>query len=221
MRLVAAAGHDLRTPLTRMRLRAEFLEGADRDKWFADLDELDHIANSAIRLVREETEAAPEDTIRLDEIVSEVVSELQEMHLDVRLEHRTVVFVRARPLSLKRGLRNVIINAATHGGGAVVNVGIDAARAVVSVEDRGPGIPEPLLQRACDPFFRVDHARKSSVPGAGLGLAIAKEIIQRNLGDFELANRTGGGLRQRIELPLCAAAPFKDVEERLAKLATR
>lgn len=204
MRLVAAAGHDLRTPLTRMRLRAEFLEGADRDKWFADLDELDHIANSAIRLVREETEGTPPDAIRLDVMVGEVVSELREMHLDVCLEHATTTTVRARPLSLKRALRNVIINASTHGGGAAVTVGVDGTRAVVSIEDRGPGIPESLLQRACEPFFRVDASRKSPIPGAGLGLAIAKEIIQRNMGHLELANRPGGGLRQLIMLPLCA-----------------
>lgn len=206
MRLVAAAGHDLRTPMTRMRLRAEFLPNGDREKWIADIDELDHIADSAICLVHEETEAVPPNAIRLDETVSEVISELQELHFDARLEDRQAVCVCARPLSLKRALRNLIINAATHGNGAVVSVSIEDALAVVSIEDRGPGIPEALLQRAFEPFFRVDQARKPSVPGAGLGLAIAKEIIQRNMGHVDLSNRSGGGLRQRVKLPVMTLA---------------
>jgi signal transduction histidine kinase len=201
MRLVAAAGHDLRTPMTRMRLRAEFLDDGDREKWIADIDELEHIADSAISLVREETEEAPKAPLRLDQTVSEVIAELRELRFDVRLEHGRPVSVFARPLSLKRALRNLIINAATHGGGATVSVDMDGTAAVVSVEDRGPGIPEPLIRRACEPFFRVDQKRKSSAPGAGLGLAIAKEIIQRNLGRLELTNRQGGGLIQRVELP--------------------
>lgn len=202
MRLVAAAGHDLRTPMTRMRLRAEFFESEERDKWIADLDELDHIADSAIRLVHEETEAAPEDIIRLDELVREVTAELQELRFDVRLERLQPASVRVRPLSLKRALRNLIINAATHGKGAVVAVNAAAGRAEVSIGDSGPGIPEPLLTRAGEPFFRVDPARKPAIPGAGLGLAIAKEIIARSNGRLDLANRPGGGLQQRIELPL-------------------
>ncbi len=202
MRLVAAAGHDLRTPMTRMRLRAEFLEDKDREKWIADLYELDRIADSAIQLVHEETARAGGYDVRLDDMVREAIAELKELQLDARLECAQPVTVRARPLSLKRALRNLIVNAATHGGGAIVSVGIDGDNAAVSIEDCGPGIPEALLQRACEPFFRVEAPQKSSVPGAGLGLAIAKEIIERNMGQLELANRPAGGLLQRAVLPL-------------------
>jgi signal transduction histidine kinase len=203
MRLVAVAGHDLRTPMTRMRLRAEFLEDDDREKWISDLDELDHIADSAIRLVHEETEIAPTNPIHLDEMVSKVITELQELKLNVRLEHKQPVCVYAHPLSLKRALRNLIINAATHGGGAKVSMSVDEIWVIISIGDRGPGIPEALLERAFEPFFRVEQMRKQSVPGAGLGLAIAKEIIQRNLGKLTISNRLGGGLMQCIELPRC------------------
>ena len=135
-------------------------------------------------------------------MVGEVIAELKELQLDARLERSQPVMVHVRPLSLKRALRNLVINAATHGGGAIVSVGIDGTQAAVSIEDCGPGIPEALLRRACEPFFRVELAQKSSIPGAGLGLAIAKEIIQQNMGQLELANRPGGGLLQRILLPL-------------------
>jgi signal transduction histidine kinase len=204
MHLVAAAGHDLRTPMTRMRIRAEFLEGGVREKWIADLNELDHIANSAIGLVYEETVTKPADPIRLEEMVSDIVTELQELKFDIRLElnHEQAVRVSARPLSLKRALRNLIINAATHGGEAMVTVCVNGTQAVVCIEDRGPGIPEPLLQHAFDPFFRVEQKRKTFIPGSGLGLAIAKEIIQRNKGQLTLTNRPEGGLKQHIELPL-------------------
>jgi signal transduction histidine kinase len=85
-----------------------------------------------------------------------------------------------------------------------VDVYVDGAQAIVNIEDRGPGIPEEMLEHAFEPFFRVDQKRETSIAGAGLGLAIAKEIIQRNMGQLTLSNRSGGGLLQRIELPLLA-----------------
>lgn len=201
MRLVAAAGHDFRTPMTRMRLRAEFLDDADREKWLADIDELDHIADSAIRLVHEEIQDIDgRDAVQLDRLVSDVIEELRELQLDVRVTETEPVQVTAKPLSLKRAIRNLLINAATHGGGATVSIRSKCGVVFVEIVDGGPGIPEPLLARAFEPFFRVDAAR-SSMGGAGLGLAIAKEIIQRNRGTLILANGIGGGLIQRIEVP--------------------
>ena len=204
MRLVAAAGHDLRTPMTRMRLRAEFLEDAEREKWLADLDELDHIADSAIRLVREETSEADADPIRLDTLLGEAIDELRELRLNVRVDDMELAEVFTPPLALKRALRNLIINAATHGKGATVGLQRRADTAYIEISDHGPGIPDALLQRAFEPFFRVDPAR-SAGPGAGLGLAIAKEIIQRNGGRLTLVNAPAGGLIQTVELPVAKA----------------
>lgn len=200
MRLVAAAGHDLRTPMTRMRLRAEFLDDADREKWLADLNELDRIADSAIRLVQEEIEDGKGEALRLDRLVSDVIMELQELQLDVRAMKTEPVQVMGNPLALKRAIRNLLINAATHGGGATVSIRHKYESVFVDIVDSGPGIPEPLLARAFEPFFRVDAAR-SSTAGAGLGLAIAKEIIHRNRGALILANGASGGLIQTIEVP--------------------
>ncbi len=204
MRLVAAAGHDLRTPMTRMRLRAEFLDDADREKGLADIDELDRIADSAIRLVHEESEDDLGEALRLDRLVSDVIAELQELRLDVREAETEPVQVMGKPLALKRAIRNLLINAATHGGGATVSIRGKSDSVFIDIVDNGPGIPEPLLARAFEPFFRVDPAR-SSMAGAGLGLAIAKEIIQRNRGSLILANGAGGGFIQTIEVP---AAPM-------------
>ncbi|MGO1079264.1 ATP-binding protein [Inquilinus sp. CA228] len=210
MRLVAAAGHDLRTPMTRMRLRAEFLPEEERDAWLKDLDELDRIADSAIRLVREEVEGGDAEPLRLDRLVETVSTELAEQGLPVTLLRAEPASVKAGPLALKRALRTLVINAATHGKGAEVT--LDAARgegegeARITIADRGPGIPPELLARVFEPFFRVDPARRQTVPGAGLGLAIAKEIVDRTGGRIEIANRPEGGLVQIVTLPLKDAA---------------
>jgi signal transduction histidine kinase len=200
MRLVAAAGHDFRTPMTRMRLRAEFLDDADRKKWLADLDELDRIADSAIRLVQEEIEDDKGEAVHLDHLVTDVIAELRELKFDVRAMETEPVQVMVRPLSVKRAIRNLLINAATHGRGATVSIRRKRESAFIDIVDHGPGIPEELLARAFEPFFRVDAAR-SSMAGAGLGLAIAKEIIHRNRGTLVLANGCSGGLIQTIEVP--------------------
>ena len=200
MRLVAAAGHDFRTPMTRMRLRAEFLDDADRETWLADIDELDHIADSAIRLVKEEIEDGKGEAVHLDRLVNDVVAELRELRLDVHAMETEPVRVMVKPLSLKRAIRNLLINAATYGGGATVSIHRKCESAFIEITDNGPGIPEELLVRAFEPFFRVDAAR-SSTAGAGLGLAIAKEIIHRNRGTLILANAVSGGLIQTIEVP--------------------
>lgn len=216
MRIVAGAAHDLRTPLTRMRLRAEFIaDDEERAQWLSDLAELDRIADSAIRLVREEVEAGPGEPVRLDRLVAEVVTEVLESGRNALLLKAEPVVVLGRPLSLKRAVRNLVVNAATHGGGARVAVQPDTGadgltRGVLSIEDDGPGIPEALMGQVFEPFFRVDPARQAKIPGAGLGLAIANEIIGRQGGHLTLVNRPGGGLVQRVDLPAIAAA---DVEE--------
>ncbi|MFG1243109.1 ATP-binding protein [Xanthobacter versatilis] len=202
MRIVAGAAHDLRTPLTRMRLRAEFIpDDEERAQWLSDLEELDRIADSAIRLVREEVEGGPEEIVRLDDLVDGVVAEVVEARRPVRLVRASPAAVRGRPLSLKRAVRNLVVNAATHGGGARVSVSAEAGRVVLLIEDDGPGIPEALMGQVFEPFFRVDPARQVKIPGAGLGLAIANEIVSRHGGRLTLANRPGGGLLQRVELP--------------------
>lgn len=205
IRLVAAAGHDLRTPMTRMRLRAEFLDDHERDTWIADLDELDRIADSAIRLVREEVDESSRTPVRLDTLVQDVTEELGEIGMQATLTASEPVTVLGRPLALKRAIRNLVINAATHGRAARARVEASDGRAVVLIEDRGPGIPEDLLARVFEPFFRIDPARNAPIPGAGLGLAIAREIIVNNGGTLVLRNLLEGGLEQRLSFPLAAA----------------
>ncbi len=201
MRLVAAAGHDLRTPMTRMRLRAEFIEDeAERKKWLADLEELDLIADSAIRLVREEVSRDATEALRLDRLLQDIAGELAEQRHPVRLGHLEPVLVTAGPLALKRALRNLVLNAATHGGGAEIALELAGGQAVVTIRDNGPGLPPEMLDRVFEPFFRVDPARRKTLPGAGLGLAIAREITERFGGRIAIANIEPQGLCQTVTL---------------------
>jgi signal transduction histidine kinase len=205
MRLVAAAGHDMRTPITRMRLRAEFVpEEEERGKWLNDLDELERIGDSAIMLVREETGAAAPERIRLDELVGDICTDLKEQSLDVTGVNLRPVTILASRFKLNRALRNLIINAATHGVRARVSVSGDGTRARIVIEDDGPGIPEDLIHQVFEPFFRADRARRQDIPGAGLGMTIAYEIVSRAGGRIEIANRPKGGLVQTVELPEAA-----------------
>jgi signal transduction histidine kinase len=205
MRLVAAAGHDLRTPMTRMRLRAEFLDEEDRSLWLSDLEELDRIADSAIQLVREETQRERSQLLRVDEIITEICHDLASMRASVTIMKTEAVTILSAPLALTRAVRNLVINAATHGGGAFVTVELENSTALITIDDEGPGIPDQSMSCVFEPFFRVDPARRKSAPGAGLGLAIAKEIVERHGGKLTLQNRSPKGLRQEIIFPACFA----------------
>jgi len=199
MRLVAAAGHDLRTPMTRMRLRAEFIQDdEERRKWLADLEELDRIADSAIGLVREEISKDSLERVRLDTAVEEIVEELQAIHMNVKSGELEPALISAGPLAVTRALRNLLINAATHGQSATVTVTRLGNKAVVRIIDTGPGIPEERLNQVFEPFFRIDIARQRSFPGAGLGMAIAHEIVTRFDGEITVRNRQPTGLEQVV-----------------------
>ncbi|MFT3732137.1 MAG: ATP-binding protein [Hyphomicrobium sp.] len=203
MRVVAAAGHDLRTPITRMRLRAEFVaDDEDRAMWLKDIEELEGIADSAIELVREETGKKMPEDVRLDTLIEEIVGELQDQGHDITLQSSEPALVSANRLALRRALRNLTINAATHGLCARIRMQMASRTAHVLIEDEGPGIPAHLMDNIFEPFFRVDPARRKSIPGSGLGLTIAHEIISRARGRLIVENSQSKGLIQRVELPI-------------------
>lgn len=203
MRLVAAAGHDLRTPITRMRLRAEFVDDDDdRAMWLKDIDELARIADSAILLVREEGKTSAAEPLRLDTLIAELTDELRTLSYDVTLVRSVDAVVRADRTSLSRAFRNLIINAATHGQRARVAVESTAAEARVVIDDDGPGIPPDMIGQVFEPFFRAHPARTKDIEGAGLGLTIAYEILQRAGGTITIENGPMRGLLQIVKLPV-------------------
>jgi signal transduction histidine kinase len=203
MRLVAAAGHDLRTPITRMRLRAEFVEDDDdRTMWLKDIDELSRIADSAILLVREESGKSIPEPLRLDVLITELTDELRTLSYDITVIRSVPTTVRANRTSLNRAFRNLIINAATHGKRARVAVDRSSSEAQIIIEDDGPGIPHEFIGQVFEPFFRAHPARTKSIDGAGLGLTIANEIVQRAGGSIIIENGPQQGLLQIVKLPV-------------------
>lgn len=203
MRLVAAAGHDLRTPLTRMRLRAELLEdGQDKSKWISDIDEMLHIADSAITLVKEEITTDNCQRLRLDQLVGDLVAELEMVGHAVAIGRLEPVEIVCGPHAVKRAISNLLVNACTHGKDPRISLSRDESSAVVEIVDDGPGIPEEMIENAFEPFFRAAAARNRAVSGAGLGLAIVKEIVTRHGGTISLSNRSPAGLYQEVLLPL-------------------
>ncbi|WP_315920919.1 ATP-binding protein [Mesorhizobium sp. SP-1A] len=203
MRLVAAAGHDLRTPITRMRLRAEFIEDAEeRAQWEKDIDEMTHIAESTINLVKEEIGPDSQESVDIEMMLYDLTSELSELDHDIKLTTSSPAMVKGGFHSLKRALSNLIINAAIHGGSAKVSLATEGDFAIIRISDNGPGIPDVALHMAFEPFFRANSGREKKADGAGLGLSIAKELIDRHGGQITLFNKPSGGLLQTVKLPL-------------------
>lgn len=203
--MLAAIGHDLRTPITRLRLRAEFVEDeALRARILADLDEMEAMVAAALAFARDE--AAAETAVPLD--LAALVRTVADEANDVAGREAVVVgplphlTMRARPLALKRALANLVGNAVAYAGGCRIGVEPPQGGVVrIAIEDDGPGIPEAELERVFQPFHRVERSRSRETGGAGLGLPIARSILRAHGGDVTLANRPGGGLTATVTLP--------------------
>jgi len=136
----------------------------------------------------------------LDQFVGSIVGELRELDYAIELAEAIPVLVKANPIALSRALRNLLINAATHGMGGKVSV-LGGALARIVIEDEGPGIAPELFDQVFEPFFRADRARGQEIPGVGLGLTIAREIVRKAGGEIEISNRPDGGLLLTVQLP--------------------
>ncbi|WP_152205766.1 sensor histidine kinase [Marinobacter changyiensis] len=202
-RLLAALAHDLRTPITSMRLRVEMLpEGEDRDRLLDSLREMQHLAEATLDFIRGST---TEQHRRYDlaTLLDSLCSDLQEMGLAVHCEDSPRCVVQGQPEAVKRALRNLIENAVNYGEQAEVTLETTDSEAVVTIVDQGPGIPEAELERVFEPFYRLEHSRSRETGGAGLGLAIARTLIRGMGGDIRLgAGPNGQGLRVSVTLPM-------------------
>lgn len=201
-KMLASVGHDLRTPITSMRLRAEFIEDDEtRHRILASLDEMQHMAEAALAFAREEANAEPTRIVDLNALVQTVCEDQADMSRDVAYEDHGRVLYRCRPHSLTRAVRNLVENAVIHGNRARVALNGPADQIWITIEDEGPGIKEDDMNRVFSPFVRLDESRGQETGGIGLGLAIARSIVRGHGGDIALANRAQGGLSATIQLP--------------------
>ena len=210
--LLTALSHDLRTPITRLKLRAEFMEDDEqRRKMLADLDELAAMVSSTLAFGREVSASEAPQSIDLPALIRTVLDEAAdatpdtaelEMAQQVPYQGPDHLTLRARPVSIKRALANLVGNALAYGGNARVILAPSSGGMVrIDIEDDGPGVPETELERLFEPFYRLEASRNRETGGTGLGLPIARNIARAHGGDIVLANRPGGGLRARLTLP--------------------
>ena len=205
--MLTAIGHDLRTPITRLKLRAEFMEDEEqRRKMLGDLDELEAMVSATLAFGRDAKSTEPVSSLDLVELLRTVLDEAADARPEImdRLAYEgpSHLTVRARPLSLKRAFANLIANAVTYGGSATVRLSERSPELlVIDVDDDGPGIPPQELERVFEPFHRGEPSRNRETGGVGLGLPIARNIMRAHGGDVTLGNRPSGGVRATATLP--------------------
>lgn len=201
-RLLAALGHDLRSPLTAMRIRLELLdEGEDRERLTAMVDEMQAMVESTLTFARGEAAGEASQTIDMGDLAESIAREITEAGGRAETTADPAALVRARPTAIRRALRNIVENAVRYGGSAEIRVDRSTGTVEIAVSDHGPGIPEADQAAVFEPFVRLENSRSRETGGIGLGLAIARTIIHAHGGEIGLENRPEGGLRATIRLP--------------------
>ncbi|MBI3704994.1 MAG: HAMP domain-containing protein [Rhizobiales bacterium] len=201
--MLAALSHDLRTPLTLLRLRSEEVaDTAEREKMLATIGEMDEMIGSTLAFARDEVRAEPRRRVDIAALLASIVDDMADAGLPVSMTQAAPTILDCQPGALKRAIANLLDNAVKYGKCARVAIDTTAQAVEIVIDDDGPGIPEAELPRVFQPFYRVEDSRSRDTGGTGLGLAIAQAIVQAHGGELTLANRPGGGLRACIGLPL-------------------
>lgn len=199
---LAALSHDLRLPLTRLRLRLEQLpESAARTAMQRDLEEMEAMVAATLDFLRAGTDGEQRVKLNLVALLEGLAEDAEAAGAKVSL-HGTAAPVLGRPQALRRCLANLIDNACRYGGGMAEVTLVDGAAAVeIRIEDRGPGIPEAERERVFEPYVRLETSRARHTGGTGLGLAIARAVARAHGGDVRLEARPGGGTAAVLTIP--------------------
>lgn len=200
--VLAAMSHDLKTPVTRLRLRAEMLPDVQqRRKFTQDLEEMEAMVAATLDYLRGAYSAEKVQPLDIGALLESLQADVLETGGRMTLTGRALRPYPAQPTALKRCVRNLIENAVKYGHIAAVDVKDDGAALRMTVCDEGPGLPPGELQRVFEPFYRVDASRSRETGGTGLGLTIARSIAEMHGGSLSLRNRPEGGLEARLVLP--------------------
>jgi two-component system osmolarity sensor histidine kinase EnvZ len=197
--MLSGISHDLRTPLTRLKLQLAMLNQKDLSKEMSkDIDEMEKMLNDYLQFAKNQ---AQENTSKIDltllfnSIKNQFASEKLTIYSKEKIE------LEVRPSALKRSFVNIIQNGLTYGNNVIVNIQKGNNRALITIEDDGPGIPEDQYKNVFKPFFRLDKSRSLNQSGVGLGLAIVEDIINAHGGAIQLGKSKDGGLQVRVTLP--------------------
>lgn len=201
--MLASISHDLRAPLTRMRLRSEFIEDLEyQSKQIRDIEEMQSMINAALAFFREDTQPEQTTAFDLSELLHTIVDDYRDQNIAVDYNGPAHRVYEGRPLALKRVIVNLLENASKYAQRPRIELSGNERLIRIDVSDEGPGIPEESLQRVFDPFFRLEASRNRHTGGVGLGLSAARAIVREQGGELTLSNRSGGGLLARVELPV-------------------
>lgn len=201
--LLAAISHDLRTPITRLKLRAELLEdGEERERFLSTLAEMEAIMSTFLDYARSSFGKEERSRTEISSLVESICSDFGDMGLDVVFRESPTAFLDCKRSAVRRAVTNIIDNAVKYGGGADVAIRKNAQEIEIVVEDGGPGVPEHELDSVLMPFHRGEPSRNKETGGSGLGLNIAQAVVHDHGGDLTLENRENGGLRVTLSLPL-------------------
>lgn len=201
-KMLAAVSHDLRTPITALRLQAEFVDDlAQRERMLGTLKEMESVTEAALEYLGDTQAIEKVQAIDLAALIDTIAEELRLIGHDISYDYEKRVILDCRVNMLKRALSNLIQNAALYGEQASIHIEDQVDTVWVLIEDIGPGIPEAEMETALKPFSRLESSRNRSTGGSGLGLSIAADIIQLHQGELVLSNRNTGGLQQKVVLP--------------------
>jgi signal transduction histidine kinase len=201
--MLAAISHDLRAPLTRMRLRGEFIDDPEQQsRLFRDVDEMQTMVNSALDFFRDDARLEPATAFDLAELLHTITDDFKDAGMQVQfLGSGRLVYV-GRPVGIKRALANLIDNAVKYGTEPSVRIQSRPGWIEILVLDQGPGIACEHQEHVFAPFYRIEGSRNKNTGGVGLGLATARATVLEHGGTLTLKNRAGGGLEVKVALPL-------------------
>jgi signal transduction histidine kinase len=200
--MLAAISHDLRTPLTRIRLRGEFIEDqVQQARLFRDVEELQAMVDGALAFFRGDADEETVTSFDLPGVLQTIANDYADQNIDIAYAGPSHAVYRGRPFALKRAFTNLIENAVKYATPPTIELICQERTIRIMVKDRGPGIPAEALERVFSPFYRLESSRNRTTGGVGLGLTAALAIIRRHGGDVVLSNLPAGGLGALVTLP--------------------
>jgi signal transduction histidine kinase len=200
--MLAAISHDLRSPLTRIRLRGELIEDAEQQaRLFRDVDEMQAMVDGALAFFRDDAVTEPDTTFDLPQLLVTVANDYADQNIELRYDGPAHAVYKGRPLALKRALNNLVDNAIKYATPPTIELACEDYSFMIVIRDGGPGIPQSALDSVFLPYYRLEKSRNRNTGGVGLGLTVAQSIVQGHGGEIVLENIPAGGLEVRVILP--------------------
>ena len=201
-RILAAMSHDLKTPITRLRLRAEAVTDPQiHAKFVADLDDMQRMVQSSLEMLQGIESDEKFQLVDLNALIMTLAEDFAELGFPIEVTGRAHAPLSVRAQGLRRTLVNLLQNAQQHASHASLNLEDTGTEVIFSLRDNGPGLPEEELERVFEPFYRMESSRNRETGGTGLGLSIARDIVQSHGGELTLTNARSGGLEATLRLP--------------------